>query len=313
MTDGTAADLVAMDAESFRFDPDELEGLMRRLQTDLTDLKQVDLALQPIAERESGSSGWQRWKAPAKAEVILGQKYPFTVEVEWSEVANWGFSDKDRLEDDLTQATEGAGRWALGEVAVANGIISNLRYPEYSDSYETFDQELDVITRRIQNIEGNFGKLRFLEAWRGDAADAFETEFYEPFGEVRERQCRLADRLRSVLHRSRGIVHVGQYSLMNVLTATSEAVDDQLRLRSQGDYGESSSTKQTLSVVSASAAVAAVFTAPVAPLSAALVATSAVAGLGALLTPLRKGSCRRPPSRARPLMPCPTPCWTSSG
>lgn len=282
------AELIAIEAAGFQFSESEMESLMAEIHGDLADLRYIDAALAHIAELES-QHAWGPVVNPTAyesvVEVTLGRKYPFVRSVTWRDYSNWAFwNAKDRLEEDLGALAEDAGSWARGEVAAANGHLIHLKHPVELAPFEELDRELASVESGLSTrIDDNFGRMRHLGSWRGTAADNFELEFCGPFPEVRKNQIGLTRSIRAALQASQATAHIGHYSLMNVLTAASGALDEQLRLRSETGAAGAASAKDTLAVVEASTAVMAALTVNVAPVAAALALVSASAQMTSVL------------------------------
>ncbi|MFY1699927.1 hypothetical protein [Solwaraspora sp. WMMA2101] len=219
------------------YDRRELYRKLSEIQGYLAELRYIDTAL---AYLEAEKSSWWH-KTPVGPgvdyiDVEFGTTFPFrkvyTVPLDYLRLPWQDDEKREEVQAHLRGLAAAANTWAATEVEAVTSRIQPYTWPVGS----TYDSQcvqpvLDAHLTLNYEIGYDFGKLRHsLGNWRGEAADAFASEFYHPFEQTLRSQMQLLLALAGGIAAAKAIAESTQHSLMNVVHYTGEALRDQLRL-----------------------------------------------------------------------------------
>jgi hypothetical protein len=99
-------------------------------------------------------------------------------------------------------------------------------------------------------VSEDFGKLDFsIRNWEGQAADAFFTNFYEPFEHTLRSQKQLVAALAGGVVAAKAIAESTQHSLMNAVYYVREMLYEQLELRAQQAEQARQESRQNILII----------------------------------------------------------------
>jgi hypothetical protein len=216
-------------------------------------------------------------------DVTLGETYPFTVHIPVPQ-----FQAEEQaatIQNGLSGLAQNASRWASANTQT---LVS--RIPPITDrnakQYEFHDEKLQAVSDALKTVPSDLGLLaNNLNDWKGEAAEAFADYFYEPFDNVIHNHGWLVSKIQDAVRTCQGIVNLSQNSLMDLVTATREALDEQLRDRRDQHRPTRVSTKDLLLIGTLATGLLAVATTWVPPVSATLWAASVSLGYAAAVVP----------------------------
>jgi hypothetical protein len=171
-----------------------------------------------------------------------------------------------------------AASWAAGVVEGAVSATDPLTVVLPSSFAAAAEDMSESVAAPLSTlVDDDFGGLQnTLADWKGAAAEAFATDFYQPFGDCTENQAWLASEIALLLAACKATVDLGCSSLMNLVVGVDDTLDDQLRKRH--DDNISASDFAWVGLASTVTGLLSLVTVAAPPVSVSLAAISTVSG-----------------------------------